>query len=717
VRQETGKSSRGTGPVWAASAVLVVLAALLLLLVQDPRYFFHGDTQSAYLGWEYRLGEQLRAGRWPLIDLHAWASGNAVAEGQWGLFSPLVAAIGLLATTAQNVLVFATAVKVALACVGVLGTFALSRSYGATAPLAFVAAVAAVFGGMTQYLDLASWTAGLMIWALVPWVWWALRRTMFGAANPATLLVLVYLLVTVGYVYGTIMLILVLGVCLLEGRVRRDGAALLRVLGAGVFAGLVACTVYLPPVLTAPVTTRGGGALALTGKFASDPLALLSSPLATDAVPGTTMHLLPYAYVVWFLPVLVLVDLGALRRRWQPVAGLLGFTAVMVLVVVALPEQVGPLRWPLRLQPFLVQGAVALTAVLVSRYAVRRPSRRRLALGLSWLVLAGLTAAVRAPVLWPGHLLALVGAAAGLVAVWWCLGRPGAASLRTGAIGAAGLTVVLGLLQHLVFPGPPSPERHLPALAQDYRRPLPAAEGDVLVVGDTGTALQEDPAWARESLSGSAWYLGPHRVQNGYTTISFRAYRERYCIEYDGSTCPQLLGELFSTEPTTGRLRVDLLSVGTLLLVRADFPERDLMAPPPGWRVAASTSRTVTWVRRTPAPGAARPVWTSPGTTLVPRPGDDRSVRFTVRRVPPTGGRVVISAIAWPGFATDVGRVAQPVDGYLLTVDLPADAAGRTVTVRYSPPGWHLELASLGLAVLGGVAWCGVVAVSRRRRR
>jgi hypothetical protein len=61
--------------------------------------------------------------------------------------------------------------------------------------------------------------------------------------------------------------------------------------------------------------------------------------------------------------------------------------------------------------------------------------------------------------------------------------------------------------------------------------------------------------------------------------------------------------------------------------------------------------------------------------------------------------------------------VAKPVDGYLLTVDLPADAAGRTVTVRYSPPGWHLELVTLWLAVLGGIAWCGASVVSRRRRR
>jgi len=717
VRGSSEQASRWTDPVWAASAVLVALAANLLLLLQDPRYFFHGDTQSAYLGWEYRLGEQLRVGHWPLIDLHAWASGNAVAEGQWGLFSPLVAGIGLLATTAPDVLAFATAVKLALLCVGVLGIFALARSYGAVAPLAFVAAVAVGFGGMTQYLDLESWTAGLMIWALLPWVWWALRRTMSGA-NPAVLLVLVFLLVTVGYVYGTIMLILVLGVSLLEGRVAGDRTAVLRVLGAGVFGGLVAFTVYLPGVLTAPVTTRSGGGFALAGKFSSDPLALLSSALPTDAVPGTTLHLLPYVFVAWFLPVLVLVDLGAVRRRWRPLAGLLVFTLVMVLVVVAMPQQMGPLRWPLRLQPFLVEGVVVLTAVLLSRHVVPAPSRRRLGLGLLWLLLATVAVTVRAPGLWGPHLLALVATAAGFAAVWWGLRRPGApALLRAGALGAALLTVVLAVFQHLVFPVPPSPERNMPALARAYQRPLQAARGDVLVVGNTGARLKADPTWARESLSGSAWYLGPHRVQNGYTTISFRAYKDRYCIQYEGSTCPQLLDQLFSKEPTTGRRRVDLLSVGTLLLVRNDFPGRDLTAPPTGWRVAASTPRTVTWVRRTPAPGAAQPVWTSPGTSLVQRPGDERTARFTVRRVPASGGRVVISALAWPGFSTDVGSLGTPLDGYLLSVDLPASAAGRTVTVRYSPPGWHAELATLVLALVGAVAWSGAAAVSRRRRR
>ena len=67
-----------------------------------------------------------------------------MAEGQWGLFSPLVIGIGLLATWRHNVLVFATAVKLVA---GLRrrrsGTFACPAPTGPAAPLAFVAAVAA----------------------------------------------------------------------------------------------------------------------------------------------------------------------------------------------------------------------------------------------------------------------------------------------------------------------------------------------------------------------------------------------------------------------------------------------------------------------------------------------------------------------------------------------------------------------------------------------
>lgn len=690
---------------------MTALVTLLLPLLGDPRHFFYGDTQAAYYGWWYHLGDELRAGRWPLLDPQAWRAGNLAAEGQWGLYSPLVMAIGLVATLTGHVLLWASVVKVLLALVGVWGVYALVRSYAAPPAAAYVASVVVPLGGMTQYLDLPSWAAGLMIWALLPWAWWGLRKVMIEDANPLLALGPGYLLVTVGYVYGTIMLIFVLIACLLDCAAVRDRAAALRVTAVGVLAGLLTFTVYLPGVLTAPVTVRSGAIGGFGGKFTTDPLTMFSSLLPTAATPGTAEHLLPYAYTLWLLPVLLWVDYGRLRRGWRPLAGLL-FLAGITLLVVDGPARLGPLRWPLRLQTLLVQMLAVLCVVLVSRFLVRAGARRRLAAGLAWVVLAGVVALVRVPALWWAHALSVVTVAGGLVGLWVLLGRR---RLTAAAAFAGSVTVVLLAFQHAVFPTPPSPERNLPAQLADYQGQVPAAQGDILVVGDVFDELTTDPAAAGDFLAGSAWYLGPHPVQNTYTTISFDTYYERYCIHYSGFTCPELLDTLFTTEPVTGLPRVDLLSVSTLQLVRDDFPAARLSSPPTGWHVAATSSHAVTWVRDRPVPTAGGPVWSSPGTAVSLVDGEDRTVRLRVDRVPAGGGRVVLSRLAWPGYTTDVGTLADPVDGYLLTVDLPATAAGQVVTVHFSPPGWPVEVLCWWLAVLVGLGWAGRSWVAARR--
>lgn len=700
----TGERRRGRRAwAWPLATVGSVLVVLLLPLVPDPRHYFHGDTQAAYYGWWYHLGEQLRAGRWPLLDPHAWRAGNLAAEGQWGLYSPLVMLIGLLATVSGGVLLLATAVKVVLALAGALGVYALARSYEAPYAAAYAAAVAVPAGGVTQHLDLPSWAAALMIWALLPWVWWALRRTMLWGANPVPALGLAYLLVTVGYVYGTIMLILVLVACLVDCRVTRDRVAAVRVLVVAVVSGLVAVAVYLPGVLTAPVTIRHGELGGFGGMLSADLPAMFTSVIPTAAEPGVDSLLLPYAYAAWFLPALLWVDLDRLRRAWRPLAGLFFMTGATLLVVVG-PAHLGPLRWPLRLQPFLVQMLVVLCVVLVGRYAVRRPSPRRLAASLLWVLLAGVVAVVRAPGVWVGHLLSVVVVCAGLGVVWLLLASPRRRP-RVTAVVVAAFTLGLLPLQHAFYPNLTSPERNMPAHRAAYRTQLSTAEGDALVVGDMSPDLRTAPASAGDLLAGSAWYLNPHAVQNTYTTISFEAYYDRYCIYYAGFTCPELLDVLFSTEPGTGRARVDLLSVSTLLLVRADFPESRLSSPPRGWHVSDSTRWAVTWVRDDPVPGAGGPVWSSPGTTVTSTGSDDRTVRLRVDAVPPGGGRVALSRLAWPGYHTDLGGLGTPVDGYLLTLELPARAAGRVVTVHFSPPGWRLELVCWWVALVLGAGW------------
>jgi hypothetical protein len=693
------------------AGALTVLAVTCALLVSNHRYLWLGDTTAAYYGWWYHLGDLVRHGQWPpTVDPHAWRAGGIAAEGQWGAWSPLTVSIGLLASGSSHLLVVNDVVKIALAVVGALGAFRLVRSYDAPPPAAYVAAVAVPMGGMTQYLDLPSWAAAEMVWALLPWVWWALRRTMLRGANPLPALVLGYLLVTVGYVFGTIMLAVVLLACLYDCVLRHDRAALRRVLASGVLLGLVAVTVYLPGVLTASVTARNEGVGGLGGKLSTDPLALLASILPTAAVHGTTSHLMPYAYLAWFLPAAFWLDWGRARREWRPLGGLLLFT-VVTLVIVDGPAKLGPLRWPLRLQPFLVMALVVLLVVAWHRFGVVATAGR-LALSLAWVGVAGFLALVRTPSMWVAELCGVALVAAGLALGWWLVAR---GRLGWVAPAAGALTLAAFGLQHSFYPDPPSPQRNTPTDLATYQAALPGAVGDVLQVGLSDQVVKSNPRAAAELLIGSGWYLNDHSIQNTYTAISYAAYKHRYCIYYQGNTCPRLLDTLFTTEGTTGRQRVDLLGVSSLLLIRRDFPTSRLTHPPPGWQVTERTRFAVLWTRRTPVPGAGGVVWTSPGTSVSAVDAGTNGTSFRVDAVPAEGGTVVLSLLDWPGYATDIGSLARPVDGYLVTVSLPPSASGQTVDVDYHPPGWTAEISAWALALAGGAGWSLFCAVRRRR--
>jgi hypothetical protein len=698
---------------WAGAAVLTVLLALALLLVADHHYLWYGDTPAAYYGWWYQLGELVRHGHWTTLDPHAWRAGNLAAEGQWGLWSPLTIGIGLLTTVVPDLLVVTVLVKLALVTLGVVGVYLLTRSYDAPPRAAYVAAVLAPMGGMTQYLDLPSWAASEMIWALLPWVWWGLRRTMLQGRNPLPALAAGYLLVTVGYVFGTIMLVVVVLACLVDCCLARDRAAALRVLGVGVLLGLVAVTVYLPGVLTDSVTARSGSYSLSPDKFTTDPLALLGGVLPTGVVPGQGLPLGPYVYLAWLLPVALWLDWRRLRRAWRPLGGLLTLT-VVTLVYVDGPSQIGPLRYPVRLEPFAVLALSVLLLVAWTRSGLARPSRARLALSLGWVLLAGLESVLRASSEWRAQVCSVALVGAGLWCLWWLL-RSGRRGWLAPTVGA--LTLACFGLQHAFFPTPPSPQRNAPTDLASYQHLYPQAVGDLVVVGPSEDVVQSSPDAARALPVGSAWYLTGISAQSTYTAISHAAYKARYCIYYEGSSCPQLLGTLFSVEPTTHRERVDLLGVSSLLLVRADYRASRLAHPPTGWDVAASTPSTVLWTRRTPVPGAGGVAWASPGTSVSAVRAGATSTTFRVDRVPAGGGTVVLSLLDWPGYATSVGTLAHPVDGYLLTVHLPGSAGGQTVDVGFHPPGWSAEVASWLLALLAGAVWSVVATVRRSRRR
>ncbi|MFQ6170471.1 hypothetical protein ACK8HX_02595 [Oryzobacter sp. R7] len=690
---------------WPLVLVGFLLVVAVVPLVRVPRYYFRGDTQIAYLGWWYHLGERVLAGDLPLMEPLAWEAGNYVAEGQWGLFSPLTILIGVLATLVGDVVVFVTVLKVVLVVVGGLGAAVLVRDYGASRPVALVAGAVVGLSGQAVVLDWPSWVTGQIGVALLPWAWWAVRRAMAGR-SPALALALCYLVVSVGYVYCAIYLAVVLLGCLVDGALSRSRRRLLVALGAGVFSGLVTVAVYLPGVLTSPVTVRDAWGLTGAGRLTVDLQDVLTGMLPE---PRAT-------YLVWLLPVLAWIDLRRLRRSWRDLAGAAVATVVLLLWAVG-PAEIGPLRWPIRVVPALMVALVTLVAVAVSRSLPWRVPAARRVLALAWVAGAAYVVLSREPY---RYLPVLVGAAIvamALEATAWLLRRRRANAATAVVLGT---TLAVFGVQYAAHPQPPSVDRHMPAEAAEYRERIPTARGDVIVLGNPDyyekSQMVRNAAIADDVLIAASWYLSEKSVQNGYTTISHRPFRERFCRVFNGGTCTRALAELLEVEPTTGKPWVDLLSVSTVVLYRPYFPDDVERRPPPGWSITDTTDFTVVWNRAEQLPTAGGVVATSGGLAVSEVGVDDRRVRLRVDRVGAQGGTVTFSRLAWPGYRVEGGTLAAPLDDVLVRVEVPPGAAGRTVTLAWSPPGWAIEVAALVTALAGGLLWVLAAAVGSRRR-
>jgi hypothetical protein len=705
---------------WWLFACAAVWVAWTFPLLLDHRHYFYGDTQNAYYGWFHHFGDALLHGRWPMLDVHAGSAGNPLAEGQMGLYSPLSALIGLGAAVAPQVVVYATLLKFALATIGVTGCFLLARSYGVRPSLAAVAAVAVQLGGSTLSSDAPRWLTGLMVVALLPWAWWGLRRLVAGnSVWPA--LVACGLVVTIGYVYGTMYLILVLAGLLLESLLLGDSRAARRLLLAGVFSGLLTVTVYLPGILTAPVTWRNQWMFGGSGYLEMDPVTFLLSAHPTavpPSVPRSTAgpadalrfaRQVPFSYIAWFLPLVLWVDLRRLRRQWRSLVSL-AVPFVLLVVWTLLPYQMGPIRMPGRVMSVATLATVLLLAVVLERAGLRRPAPGRLLLSVAWAVGAAFLAALLFTPRAGLQLVAGVVVVAALLAAAWAASQD-----RRLAVAVILASVGITVFQFSVQPDSVAQQRNAPSRLADYQRLLAGSEGDVLAIGGRPGEMNRHPRLGRSFVTGSLWDLTGKPVHTGYTTMGFRAYNFRFCVRFNGdSRCPDALQRWFRVEPETGMRWVDLHAISTVVVLRP--AGRPLGEPPEGWHVVDRDGRVETWERDQAVPAAGGVVWTSPGTTVRQVAESETSTSFVVERVGDDAS-VVLSRLAWPGYRVEGAHLGKRLGGHLVRVRLTPDDVGETVVVTFRPPGWRLEMACLVAALLLGVGWSVLDALGRRRRR
>ncbi|MGO4234842.1 hypothetical protein [Pseudarthrobacter sp. YAF2] len=715
----------------------------MIPLIWTPRFYFWDDTENGAYGVWYHLGDSLLAGTVPILNPQVWSSGNYAAEGQWGTWNPLIMIIGVIVYLAPDAVVVTTSLKIAFLVLGGVGCFLLSKSFKVPPPLALVAGVASPLNGFTMFFDAPSWVTGQLAWAMLPYFWMLLKLAGDARRSPVWAFLAGYLIVTIGYVAGTVAVGFVLLAVGVDALLKRRWGTAWRTAGIGFGLVLVAVVVYLPGVLSAAVTTRSTTAIANDDFMGTDLSGLVSSTIAT-AYPmmpswwwsGFSAPA-PALYIAWFLPLVAFLSWGRIRAYAPQIRDIL-FFAALSLMFVLLPTTVGPLRYPARFMPYLALACILLCVVLLSHALAKNPSK---------LSLLGATGAIAFGVYggwaqYPDHYLALFLAgllAVAAICVLW--GRMRGKTFRldnlsvASTIGVVCLVVTLGtaLLQFRITPVSPLSNPAVPAATAGPKSVLAGVRGEVLVVGDPLDYPQDDSTWSR-TLMANTWYLSHASVLNRYQLIGHTEYNKTLCLRYLGGTCAELLDRLFERQEETGMPLVDVLGIDNIQVLKKSFEGNQrptasnnyvgrqepisVRPVPAGWREVSDDGEIALWSRDVPTGSSGGLVWTSAGTKLTETRRTATEVTLRVDEVPSGGGRAALARLPWPGYQVSGATLASPVDGFLLAVDVPERAAGSTLSVSFTPPGWAAGVTLWCAGVGGMVLWtaCDVVLARRRRR-
>lgn len=709
----------------AAMAVVVVLGVSLPLLV-DTGFYYWDDSAAVAVPWYRRIAEDVVAGRFPLLQIDLWRGGNLAAEAATGFWNPLVLGAAVATLPLTNMAQVITVMKAVFLLVMAGGTYLLSREYGATPWPAAIIGSALPLAGYTLFVDSTAWVNGLLISAFTPWVWWAARRAVHGRGSMVWVVPLGYLCGSVGNPYGMLTTAVAIGAVLVEaavcGRARRIPALVL----AGVAVVLTNVVVYLPFVLTSPVTYRAGSSETqlANNEFLSPELTdllAMSSPSHQPLMEmwsGLTHWTVPVTYIAWFvLPLLPWLRMDRLRDR--SLTGLWIFGGLFLLLVLG-PSQVWMFRWPLRLVSVVALAVGVLWAVVAGAGLHRTHRVRRSVISAGLVAVGGYIAWAALPEQLPRHALAAVVVLA-LVAVLVTVGVNG---IGGGAVATLGTLGVLAL-QLTWFPGNfsvadydfPTQQAQLEERFDDRYEgvTVQVASIDLVPPGE----LRPDGVYT-DLLFGSQYSLAGVEAVNAYSGIGFTQLDSDLCIAYQGSTCGSAWQNLWTEPPGYDVVLADLLRAQTVVVQNALVDTRT-MPPPSGWVRKESDAQVTVWARSTALAWPDGRLSHVRGDVAVR--GDvsssDTREELVIGRTGTGQASLAFARLAWPGYRAALDGVDLPTaigPAGLLEVQIPRGVTGSRLTIEFTPPGFGVGLAAkaagAGLTILIGL---GELLAARRR--
>jgi hypothetical protein len=721
--------------VGALSAGILVVLFCLILLWHNPLVFWNDDYELSVLPVFADMAHSWSEGHWPILSPYSWVCGNLAGEFQYGTFSVFVNAVVVLIW--KFPLAFpqqAAALSMAHLFVLAIGAFFLARHRRFSVPLSVLVALIASLNGWIVCWGATDWFGALGAFTWLPWAWWGAeraldpRRTTWRWVWPAPF---VYLLVTGGFPYTVLMLLLLLAwlsiKTMWERPHGRDGqdtnvhptlAVLPMLLGVALGFGLSA------PAWLALVDLVQGSARELQSSAAHWQWRVPPAALPGLILPSWTVNwtdfstrarahtatelasglVAPAALVAGFL-----WDARQFVRqiKWE-------FMLLLLVLLLCMIPTAGLFRWSFRWLPFF-DLILAICAAEALRLKPRLPTPATVALGL--VVLTGIAALILHTTGY--YALPLSWILIGLAVVWLCCDfLLSESAFRCWVPAAITLWALLATYlcmptncgvprynfsQELLKPGPLDPQRL-------YLSVYPWAELTYC------TGNKPEPV-GQTLRPGSTSMWAELRFINGYSPIRAAGVAREFGTSIHGEINPDIGSHLLNGQAgRDGQLA--LIGVDGIVVAR----EVDI-APQPSsqWELVVSTEEGNVFHRRSAPFSRVRSV-----TSIDSRPNEE-FVLANISRINdsrnfvdadidvPARGRPALLTFSRPyfrGYKARIGNQKLAITSYrglFPIVEVPAGTHGR-LTVAYRPAWllWGGGVSSVcGLTVLLGVvgAW------------
>lgn len=703
------------------SMLVFTLLGALIPVLRTPGFYFWDDTAAAAAGVWQRIARSVLSGEMPFLQLDTWHGGNLAAEAATGMWNPVMVGLMLLTYPIDNLAVSMAVARIILFLITAGGVYLLARSYLANPWLAAAVGAAYPLSGWSLFLDGTAWINGTALTAMVPWAWWAVRRTALSNFRPLSLVIAVavgYLVPSTGNPYGVIAIAVVYVAVGAELLFRHRRSDIPWLAGVGAATALLVAVAYLPFLMTSRYGVRS-----VSGLWNDEFLSVSVSDLLGMSMPthhpyiamwsGAPMGL-PGAYLAWFvIPLLPWIRWGQVRVRLAELSGVLVFAAVYLPLVLG-PSQIWLFRWPARLLPVFYLPLVVFVAAVVSPGLARQGQRIRSLVSLALILLGGWLAFADVPSAWKWHLLVTAGVVVGTVLVirWAGVGWRGFVVMAVGTVLGVGAQVALQPINPNLYDYQlPTSRQEMVANGQRH------SSGLVVQIFDMGKLMSDYPANRRWSgvLAGNMPSVAGVESTSSYSGIGFTKFDSALCLTYSGATCPEAWARLWQVPKGADRPLADLIRAEYVVVMNGYVPDLQV---PSGWVESEKTDVVTTYQRSAPIVNPAgtisawgKGVWLS---------ADARVGAVSEAGTVSTGDgdtTVTFARIAWPGYSLRVA--GQPVrtaigPAGLLTARLPTGLKDARFELDFRPPGLRLGLA---LAGLGGLLLVIVVGLAVRRQR